>query len=169
MNLGIDRLKTVMELSQRLTTILRQFVSRLEAIETRVVNTAGIEDGAITGPKLGVGAGNIVEEGSNSNGSWVKFETGLMICTLNILVFDQAISTPYFSIFQGSRQWVFPQEFVGSPTVNCSSFRWGTSASWGTIASIPTNVSVFLRGMDFGSRAAGTQTLVQATAIGRWK
>lgn len=110
----------------------------------------------------------IIENGSNSNGSWTKFADGTMICTLNIIVTDQAINTAYGSLFQGYRVWRYPQAFIERPTVTCSHFFWGTSASWGAVSGV-YGESCTLRGYDIQSRAAGTSCQIGATAIGRWK
>lgn len=109
-----------------------------------------------------------VEQGSNSNGDYIKFSNGLMICLLDITVTNQAISSAYGSLFQGTRGWTFPMPFVRKPTVNCSCFKWGSGASWGTVSAI-SNTAATLRGIDVLSRATGTATIIQATAIGYWR
>lgn len=111
----------------------------------------------------------IVESGSNDNGEkWVKFSDGTMICTLNIIVTDQAIDTAYGSLFQGYRVWKYPQAFIERPTVTCSHFFWGTSASCGAVSGVYGETCT-LRGYDIQSRAAGTNCQIGAIAIGRWK
>lgn len=112
----------------------------------------------------------IVESGSNTNGSYTKWSNGDMICTLNIIVTDQAISNAYgTNLFQGTRKWVYPAEFVTLSGITCSLFQWGNSASWGTVTGEAGPKYAYLRGIDITSRAAGTSTKISAIAIGKWK
>lgn len=117
----------------------------------------------------GVPTGAIIEIGSNANGEYVRWADGSQICRLRIEVTDQAISNTYSGgLYQGIRDWVFPVEFSDKPSVTCSEFMWGTSASWGTVGGKPTISLVRLRGIDTVSRSAGTATNISAIAIGRW-
>ncbi len=112
----------------------------------------------------------IVESGSNANGSYIKWSNGDMICTLNITVTDQAISNAYGSnLFQGTRKWTYPAEFVTLLGITCSLFQWGNSASWGTVTNDLNVKYAYIRGIDIVSREAGTSTKISAIAIGKWK
>lgn len=112
----------------------------------------------------------IVESGSNTNGNYIKWSNGDMICTLNITVTDQAISNAYgANLFQGTRKWVYPVEFVTLSGITCSSFQWGNSASWGTVTGEAGPKYAWLRGIDIASRPVGTPTKISAIAIGKWK
>ena len=71
-------------------------------------------------------------------------------------------------IAQGSYTWTFPVEFVSAPTVTVGAVRWGTGASWGTLAGAPSTTQAILRGIDTVSRASGS-TLIEAIAVGWWK
>lgn len=115
----------------------------------------------------GVPTGAIIERGSNANGEYVKFADGTMVCTLSTAVTDQGIDTAYTTLYQGSRNWIFPAEFSGTPSVTCGCFRWGTSASWSTVSAIGTGYAT-LRGLDTTSRPAGTTVTIAAIAVGRW-
>jgi phage minor structural protein len=110
----------------------------------------------------------IYASGSNSNGSYVKFGDGTMICWVTMYVTDQAINQAYGSLFIGSRTWTYPSVFYGTPTVTCSQFKWGSGASWGNVANV-RSTDVDLRGYDVSSRAAGTTCIISAIAVGRWK
>ena len=108
--------------------------------------------------------------GVNENGSYLRLPDGTQICWLNISVTDQAISDPYSDIlYTGSRIWTFPMPFISSPAVSCGIFKWGSSASWGSLSSQSSSSTVTLRGYDIIPREAGTTCLIQAIAIGRWK
>lgn len=117
----------------------------------------------------GVPTGAIIERGSNANGDYVKYADGTMICSLFTTTSNQAINNAYASLFQGTRAWNFPATFSNDlVSCTCGCFKWGTSASWSTIAQLPSSSSVSLRGIDVSSRPTGTQVVISATAIGRW-
>lgn len=105
---------------------------------------------------------------TNDNGTAIKFPDGTMICTIRKTVTDQEISTALGSLFQGTRTWTFPQEFVAIPNVTCGMFKWGTGLGWGAVAQ-ENKASAVLIGYDLYSRATGTNVRISATAIGRWK
>lgn len=110
----------------------------------------------------------IVESGSNSNGSYIKFSDGTMICWRQETVTDQAIKNAYGSIFQGTRSYTYPIHFSSQPSVTCTIFQWGTAASWGTVVETSARI-VTLRGLDISSRETGVKCRIGYIAIGRWK
>lgn len=56
------------------------------------------------------------EYGSNPNGDFVKFDSGLMICTYQPASVSLAISTAYHGAFRSDDQiWNFPQPFAAIP------------------------------------------------------
>lgn len=112
--------------------------------------------------------GSEIESGSNENGNWVKYSDGTMICWNYMQVTDQAIDNAYGSLYQGSRTIYFPVAFNSTPSVHCSLFHWGTSASWGCVASA-TTIAAVIRGLDIFSRTTGTICEISWQAIGRWK
>jgi len=116
----------------------------------------------------GVPTGAVIERGSNANGEYVRFADGTQICTLTIVVTDQAIDSPYGTLFTGTRTWTFPAPFSQVPAVPPPAFNWGTSASWGHSRSATATTNVVLRAIDIALRQAGTAVYIQAIAIGRW-
>ena len=106
--------------------------------------------------------------GSNENGNYIKFANGFLICWYYGVVTDQAINNPYGTLFQGARTMTFPIQFVSPPAVTCSTFRWGTSASWGLVADSLASTCI-IRGIDILAREAGTATKISYIAIGKWK
>ncbi|VTQ00884.1 tail fiber protein [Pseudomonas aeruginosa] len=114
----------------------------------------------------GIPSGAIIERGANANGDYVRYADGTQMCWFNASVTDQAIDVPYGSLFTGTRSWSFPIAFSGSPTVNPGLFRWGTGAGWGTVGGIASATAATLRGFDIVSRAAGTATVISASAMG---
>lgn len=135
----------------------------------RNLNSVGVNCFPSKASDIALNGYSIIESGSNTNGNYVKYADGTMICYLNIEVTDQALNNSYGSLYQGSRTWTYPVEFVdNNVSVHCGQFQWGTSASWGTVVSAD-KTSANLRGIDAFSRATGTATKIQAMAIGRWK
>jgi len=115
--------------------------------------------------------GGIIQSGSNSNGHYIKFSDGTLMQWNKFNVTDQAISSAYGQLYQGTRNITFPIAFVGElPAVQCSEFQWGSSASWGgTVGNGTTLTGSSIRGFDFYSRAVGTRCDISWIAIGRWK
>lgn len=135
----------------------------------RNLNSVGVNCFPANANQFEVNGSPIAESGSNANGYYVKYYDGTMIEYLNIEVTDQAINNAYGNLYQGSRTWTYPIEFIdNNVSVTCGQFQWGTSASWGTIVSAD-KTSANIRGIDAFSRAIGTAVKIQAMAIGKWK
>lgn len=112
----------------------------------------------------------IIETGNNANGYYTKFGDGTLICTTSYSTSSVSIDNSLGSgIYFGTTQWTFPYAFYSSPTVSCSSFKWGTGGAWGGTRGLATPNYVTLMGYDIASRAAGTNVEISAIAIGRWK
>lgn len=127
----------------------------------------GISNGSYSGsaaPTTNVD--KVIEEGSNSNGSYRKWESGILECWIRTTQ-TIAINNAYGNLYLNNWVWTFPVPFISAPTVTCSEFHWGTGGSWGTVANSTTTTAT-LRGIDNASRAANT-TAISAYAIGRWK
>lgn len=107
--------------------------------------------------------------GSNSNGTYIRYTNGIQICWYRTVDNTIAINNAYGSLFQNVKTWTYPAAFIAAPTVQCSEFRWGTGASWGTVGGTPLVASAVLRGIDSISRATGTDVNITAMAIGVWK
>ena len=76
---------------------------------------------AITIPGLadnfGLLAGSqIVEQGSNENGEYIRWENGLQICIHNITLPNSPDSTIWMTL-TGVREWYFPSPYVHTPSV----------------------------------------------------
>lgn len=138
----------------------------LQVINSEVINSiAG--DETDKAPSVAA-AKTIVQSGNNTNGKWVKFVDGTMICWDSIRVTDQAISSAYGSLYQGMRTIIFPVEFQTFPSVQCSQFQYGTGASWGAVYS-NTKTQAIVRGFDITTRPVGENCDITWMAIGRWK
>lgn len=113
---------------------------------------------------------DIVASGSNSNGNYIKFFDGTMICWNYMEVTDQAINGAYGNLYDGSRVITYPVAFTATPVLTCSMFKWGTSASWGSTSDNDTPLTKgTLKGLDAYSRASGTKCRIAWHAIGKWK
>lgn len=174
MKLGFERIKSLAELTQRLTVILGQLIGRVTTLESSAGSNGSTEipDGSITSAKLAddidfvntpsISGTSMFDSGSNANGTWIKFPDGTMICThtLTYSAITQATGNIFRSI--SVTTWTFPQTFIASPQVNgndaSSSNIWmGTSS---------TTTSAGIRGM-FPTSLAGSRT-ARVVAIGRW-
>jgi hypothetical protein len=120
----------------------------------------------------------ITSSGSNANGSWVKYESGLMICWLNQSLaspttFSGSISHPiggYYMYISGT--WTFPQAFNNTPVVFVTGDfngaytehhqAWATSTTVGNYE----NGIYWSAGIDTTTRPALNRCLL---AIGWWK
>lgn len=110
------------------------------------------------------------ESGSNSNGNYIKFSDGTMLCWNYEERTDVGITSAYGSAFITNYQITYPVAFVSTPVLNCTMFKWGTSASWGDTTDNNTPLTKgTLRGYDFYSRPVGTITRIGWFAIGKWK
>ena len=131
--------------------------------------TAGQILSKIDGTDYNTQWATIIESGSNANGDWVRYADGTQICWMKLEVTDQALNTALGGLFTGIRVVTYPVIFIGgAPVVTCTRFQWSTGGGWGTVNNATTS-SCTLRGYEVTSRASGTITYIQATAIGRWK
>lgn len=109
----------------------------------------------------------IIESGENSNGSYIKWADGTMICTWSIDS-DIAIQSAYGSMFvSGLINWTYPVPFIEEPVLLPS----GRSTSTGDPVFAGTDQNISNTAADFHliavvSVASGR---FRATAIGRWK
>lgn len=117
-----------------------------------------------------IGSSPIIASGSNSNGKYIKFHDGTMICWNYQEVTNQAIATEYGSLYQGTRTITYPVAFTSTPTLACTMFKYGSSASWGGTSEHTTPLTNgTLRGFDAFSRPTGTTCRIGWIAIGKWK
>lgn len=104
------------------------------------------------------------QKGSNSNGEYVKFPDGTMICRFRQDT-DIAISTAFLGGFRSSGiTWTYPESFVDVPDV--SGIPTGATAS-GICGSTISSSSALYFVLAFSSQTSATRQ-VHLTAIGRW-
>ena len=124
-----------------------------------------------------VGAINsVVENGSNNNGSWVKFADGTMICRFTQII-NVSVNNAWGSLY-GTKCSVhdYPQEFIDVPetSLNLVANDGGNYPGWignngGTDDIKPTNKNIG----EFSILSARIYNdgyyKVQVIAIGKWK
>lgn len=115
---------------------------------------------------LGINQGGIVESGSNTNGAWIKYADGTMICR-------QRASTDATSIQNGSlyrssnTTWSFPQTFIEAPSLSIQ-VDAGTAYGWGGLGSAGVN-STQASFVAYSATSSTYGAAVSLIAIGRWK
>ena len=152
-------------------TIGGKFVIISDNKATLVVGlfTADIGDFYIRNIKIIVNGGieGIYESGSNSAGSYIKFNDGTMICSLVATLDGIPINIAVGSIFRsGSKTFNFPAPFISIPTVSSPTFT-GNTLLWGS-SSDSTNTLHYFYVMSPVS-VTPAALLSKAIATGRWR
>jgi len=112
----------------------------------------------------GVPTGGVIEQGSNSNGNYVRFADGTQICWHSTSV-TQAISIGLLGGFRDVGQtWIFPIAFISAPVASGNPQAL-TSFSVTIPTTTPTASSVFHTAI--ASQASATLE-ADLIAIGRW-
>lgn len=112
--------------------------------------------------------GYIVESGSNSNGNWIKYSDGTMICWGYYEKENIAIDRTFGSLYecQSFNLGDFSQNFAEIPRVTIT--KLGSVCAW--IESLDNVTRSSLGTANWVRPTAGTYTLAYSyTAIGRWK
>lgn len=111
--------------------------------------------------------GSIVGSGKNSNGNYVMFSDGTMICSHHIVGSESNIipTNPMGSLFKSdSETWTFPKKFKNIPSVNVNTVFTGR---WACITTTPTTVDTTYEIMSaVSSDQVGAISMI---AVGRWK
>ncbi len=157
-----------------------------DSISSGTVNdsTITIQKGGVTVDSFTTNAANnktinipatITESGSNSNGTYIKYSDGTMICTkhfvtANNIPINQSWGSGYTSgegnlVSLGS----FANTFYSVPVVNVTVGRAGGSNAWlGTISNTSNSSAGYVTLLRFSSNT-GTKYSFDIIAIGRWK
>jgi hypothetical protein len=115
----------------------------------------------------GVPTGAIIESGSNANGSYERYASGLQICTSPILTTASvAISIAYFGGFRSNGiTWTFPSVFIDA-VVWAAPIDAGQSFSVVPASPSPTVETTYVF-VAVTSTSSATRN-ARLTAIGRW-
>ncbi|MCA6107717.1 hypothetical protein [Bradyrhizobium cenepequi] len=113
----------------------------------------------------GVPTGAIIERGSNTNGQYVKYADGTMICwNPNASASDATDSA--LNVFSGaSGNWTYPATFVAQPAVSGGINGVVGLGRWLTIGAGPASTQIVV--WSYIQRAAGNVS-AGLMAIGRW-
>lgn len=135
-------------------------------------------------PIVGAMGSAVIENGSNANGSWVKWADGTMICESTII--KNGINVPPDQSIWISSQYVPPVAFYGefgicivSATASNSEIDFPTSQYIG-LTYYDSHWNIYNTGncgthvhAGYAARNGGTMNVVSATikviAVGRWK
>lgn len=120
------------------------------------------------GGPLQLDGARIIESGSNSNGSYIKFSDGTMICYMNKLYSNINITKAWGSMYETDpiNLGNFPANFVNIPTVTA------TCTGGSTVfieAFTPSETSLGASWFARPSALANTETIISFIAIGKWK
>ena len=120
-----------------------------------------------------VGAINsVVESGSNSNGSWIKYADGTMICTRSIEKQLPCTAT-WGSLFYGfdSDVYNFAQEFITPPLLYLFAYQRLDSSFWlsNYYNTIITTTGFYNFAIMRPTSADNVAYTLNVLAIGRWK
>jgi len=110
----------------------------------------------------------VVEMGSNSNGTYVRWENGLQVCWFRRSTTGRSITAPFGALYsdQALQSWTFPAAFVSSPVFV------GTSEGGADRHPFVKPVSASATKLDYVCVAAQSGTLnmlENLMAIGWWK
>lgn len=122
-----------------------------------------------------IGSGGVIEYGSNSNGSYVRFADGTQICW-------GAVQVSYVNSSTLFGPWTYPAAFTSTPNIvatllyNTSNQRIaGLSDPYNVLMQgvqivFPSSTAATLRlGINNSSAQSGDYATIHAVAIGRWK
>jgi hypothetical protein len=109
--------------------------------------------------------GEIIESGSNENGTWIKYADGTMICRHTITTTTQNTANHYSSI-----NWVYPSTFSEIPTIIGTPNNWNLYACFIKVKPAITNGSIMLHFINVSTGSfVDTTGSVDVIAIGKWK
>ena len=120
------------------------------------------------GGHLQLDGARIIESGVNSNGYYVKFADGTMICYMNKLYSNINITKAWGSMYETDpiNLGNFPANFVNIPTVTATC-TGGSTVFIETFR--PSETSLGASWFARPSALANTETIISFIAIGKWK
>ncbi|PHN28984.1 hypothetical protein [Pseudomonas sp. ICMP 561] len=127
---------------------------------------------ASTADIVGVVAdGAIIESASNSNGYFVKYADGTLLCSYKADGVSQAITASTGSIFQAGAEltWTYPVAFIAPPIVNGNASRNDGTVIIGCFIRAVSATATLWRLWSSTAFSAGNVKDVLFTAVGRWK
>ena len=116
----------------------------------------------------------IVESGSNSKGSWIKYNDGTMIVTRETYEITVNINVSWGNIFVGGdyTEWEFPVPFINVPDLVLFDVNPTTTNGCFKTSYEPTNItknSIQNVYVGRGTSASDVTFKIHILAIGKWK
>lgn len=111
---------------------------------------------------------SIIETGTNSDGSWIKYKDGTMICYITKEYNNINVINEWGSVYESDRIQLgnFPQQFINTPTVTANCVG-GSTVFLESLS--PTNTSIgetwFMRPVS----QSNISPKISFIAIGKWK
>ncbi len=132
---------------------------------TSATDALSAKQGKILNDKIS----EIIESGSNSNGNYIKFSDGTMICTKSVIA-STKIENPWGNLFESSQLDLgnFPVSFIETPVLSVN--KTIGRGSWLELVEGTTNSAIgrtFL--VSAVSTTATTNITINIIAIGKWK
>lgn len=116
----------------------------------------------------GVPTGQVVERGSNANGSYVRFADGTQICTVSLTGYATTSFVTGGIYTSQELVWTLPSSFVGPPAVVTGRVRGYAASSWIGLGSNASNDVTEARVSVKSSIAIPATVDITLSAIGRW-
>lgn len=118
------------------------------------------------GQTAGVPTGALMESGSNANGFYWRFASGLQICIGSLI--SGGTATTQGSIFVSTpASGSFPIAFAAAPVVVASGLYNASGQGWATQATFPSATTWGSWAVCFGA-SNGSASTISLIAVGRW-
>jgi hypothetical protein len=119
--------------------------------------------------------GAVIERGSNSNGEYVKFADGTLICTHTITLLDMGAfgAGTVADVYRTDlANWSFPATFISAPSFHAHTKSYPSSAGAVSPFAVRANSVITTTSAPNIQAISGTDTgdnvVAGVTAIGRW-
>lgn len=113
----------------------------------------------------GVPSGAVMQYGSNTNGSFIRFADGTQICWQRSSTAIAVTSGPANGLYYGSVVWTFPAQFIAPPSARCSPQSDGVLA---LDLGGPATTTQFSLGVGALTSIPSRAYSLSLYAIGRW-
>ena len=135
-----------------------------------IINSAGSRSGVIGF------SGDIVASGSNSNGYYIKYSDGTMICRYKVTNDSDRVScttvlnaSGEIIAYYGYKDFTYPVAFVGTATITMATASCVPSSA-NTVASVESYLNeTTIRISVWADRSTSTAGKITYVAIGKWK
>jgi hypothetical protein len=171
-------------LSDAFNTLVNQFGAKLAALGTTgnydILPVAKGGNGNATGTAVklaaggmvgavsqasGVPTGAVMQYGSNSNGSFIRFADGTQICWQKSSAAIAVTAGPANGLYYGSLVWTYPAQFIAPPVPNCAAQSDGVITL--DLGGPPTTTQ-FSPGVGALTSIASRTYSLNLFAVGRW-